>query len=93
MKASLFAISALMALSGATAAVASPACSGDYKWVGGGWVADPTCERNVAEGVAASENSRIVRHPTNYHEETRGQFCRENEANIAADGYCASNKY
>lgn len=91
MKASLFAISALIAIFGATAAVAAPACSGDFKWVDGGWVSDPQCQRGVAESLAAGEHEKIVRHPMNYREVTRAQFCLGNE-NIATDIYCAPYK-
>jgi hypothetical protein len=63
MRMALFAVSTLMLVSGATGAFAASRCSGDFTNIDGGWVADPNCERGVAQAIASGEHARISRHP------------------------------
>ncbi len=59
MKAVVLALSTLMLASGATASLAASSCSGDFRFVDGGWVSDPDCQRNVAQSIAESQGRRL----------------------------------
>jgi hypothetical protein len=81
----------LMALgAAASGASAQSSCSGDFENVGGNWIATKYCQRAEAQKVARTEDMHITSHPALAHDETPGQFCRENVANIATSTYCAS---
>jgi hypothetical protein len=91
MKMALFAVSTLMLVSGATGAFAASRCSGDFTNINGGWVADPNCERGVAQAIASGEHARISRHPVGANQISREEFCLGNE-DIRTDDYCAPFK-
>jgi hypothetical protein len=91
MKTALFALSTLMLVTGTSGAFAAARCQGDFQNVGGGWVADPTCERGVAQAIAGREDLRISRHPMGIHQISREEFCLGNE-DIRTDVYCAPYK-
>ncbi|MFA5956735.1 hypothetical protein [Hyphomicrobium sp.] len=86
----VFALSAIALGIGTTSAFAASGCSGDFSRVDGRWIADPSCQRAVAQSIASTMHERIGRGPG---EETHGEFCRRNGDDIRADGYCSAYKY
>ncbi len=57
----VFALSAIALGIGTTSAFAASGCSGDFSRVDGRWIADPSCQRAVAQSIASSMHERIGR--------------------------------
>ncbi len=91
MRKGLFALSAMILISQATGALAGPLCSGDFRYVRGGWIADPSCEHSAAQSIVGRPKARKMGDPVDTHQESRDEFCRWHN-DIQTDVYCAPYK-
>ncbi|MBS0233225.1 MAG: hypothetical protein JSR99_07040 [Proteobacteria bacterium] len=91
MRKALLALSTIILLSEATAAIAAPLCNGDFRYTRGSWIADPSCARNTAQSISTSQNARIIPDRIGAHQESRDEFCRWHN-DIQSDVYCAPYK-